>query len=270
MRPSLAATQGLLYRLITAPSGVEEGLTAEKHLPAGGISMLIGGDARLSAIERVGIYANMYFYRLLEVMREDFPATARVLGDVDFHNLITGYLVEYALSHPSITEASRHLAEFAGNSPMLGKWPFVADLIRLERALVEVFLGPDADPLAFDELRAIPSQEWSSLRIGAHPAIQVLDCGWRVDEILRAVEQEQSPVPALCEPISILVSRKNWQVNYRGLDNIERSALRMVRRGCRLGEVCEAIAAETGESGTPALVNRMLSRWLADGVLVSG
>jgi len=243
------------------------GVAAEKRLPSSGISAMIREDSRLSAIERVGIYADMYFYSLLDAIREDFPATFRVIGAVNFHNLVTGYLVEYPPARPSITEASRHLAEFAGNSQWLGNWPFVTDLIRLERALIEVFLGPDAEPLGLDELHRTPPQEWSSLRIGAHPAIQLLDCGWRVDESLRALDQERLSAPRR-EPRSILVFRKNCDVNYRALDDIEGKALGMVRHGDDLKAVCEEVATETSESATPGLMNRMLSRWLADGVIV--
>jgi hypothetical protein len=269
MPPSLAATQGLLYRLITAPGGVEEGLVDEKCLSSESINTLIGGGGRLSATERVEIYANMYFYRLLEAIREDFSATARVLGDAKFHNLITGYLVEHPPSHPSITEASRYLADFARNSPMLEEWPFLADLIRLERALVDVFLSPDADPLTFDQLRAIPPHRWPSLRIAVHPAVQVLDCEWRVEEILRAIEGGRSPLPALRESVPILVSRKDCLVTYRTLDRSERSALDVIRRGGLFDAICEAISTQISESEMSVLLNRMLSRWLADGVLVS-
>ena len=34
--------------------------------------------------ERVDIYANMYFYRLLEVLQEDFPATLRCSAPIAF------------------------------------------------------------------------------------------------------------------------------------------------------------------------------------------
>jgi hypothetical protein len=263
MPPSLAATQGLIYRLITALGGIEEGLASERSLPPGGISELIRSGPGLSPTERIDIYANMYFYRLLEAIREDFSATAIVLGDANFHNLITGYLVQHPPSHPSITEASRQLAGFARNSPMLEKWPFLADLIGLERALVDVFLGPDADPLTFDQLRTIPPHRWSSLRIAVHPAVKVLDCQWRVDEVLRAVEGGRSRLPALRESGSIIVSRRDCLVTYRTLEHIERNALDVIRRGGPFDAICEIIANQIGESETPVLLNRMLSRWLA-------
>src|SRR5208283_4803243 len=84
----LKRLESLLYRLITAPSGVAEGLAAERTLGAGGLDDLVLGDERLSAEARVDIYANMYFYRLLDALKEDFPATLTVLGDDNFHNLV--------------------------------------------------------------------------------------------------------------------------------------------------------------------------------------
>lgn len=69
MQPRLAEVQQLLCRLITSPNGVEEGLAAEHGLPKDGIGRLITGDYRLSASERIGIYADMYFYRLLDSLR---------------------------------------------------------------------------------------------------------------------------------------------------------------------------------------------------------
>jgi hypothetical protein len=195
MQLSLAESQYLLSRLISAPNGVEEGLRAEGNLPPEGIGGLIGGDLRLSAAARIEIYANMYFYRLLDAIKEDFPATLKVLGELNFHNLITGYLIEHPPSQPSITETSRHLGEFAENCGLHGQFPFSADLIRLEGTLVEVFLAPDATPLSLDELRAIPTEQWGSLRMTSHPATRLVDCRWNVDDVLCAVEHDHS-VPA--------------------------------------------------------------------------
>jgi hypothetical protein len=267
MQPSLGELQNLLYRLITATSGVEEGLAAEKNLP-GGIGALVRGGPRTSAVQRVGIYASMYFYRLLDVIKEDFPATFKVLGDANFHNLITGYLAEYPPGDPSINEASRHLAEFARQAPSFRKWPFLADLIRLERAQVEVFLGPDARPLAVEAMSAVPAAQWPSLQLAVQPGLQVLDSKWRVDEVIRAVESEQPVSEPRSEPGATMVWRDNYAVKYRALDDLERSALIMIRRGDRLGAVCEAIAAQRGDCAATATMSAMLFRWLLDGVLV--
>ena len=268
MPPSLAETQKLLYRLIIATSGVEEGFAAEKNLPPGGITAVIRGDPRVSAFERVEIYANMYFYRLLDVAKEDFPATFGVLGEANFHNLITGYLVEYPPRDPSINEAFRHLADFVRRSQWLEKWPYLSSLIGLERALVEVFLGRDAPSLNCVDLRAISWGEWSSLWIAAHPAAQVLDCEWRVDEIVRAVEEGLPISEPSRGPTAILLWRTNCVVGHRRLDDLEQAAFKMIRENTDFGALCEMIAFKIGDEAAPPVVQRMLTRWLEDGVLI--
>src|SRR5438067_2528634 len=108
----LADLQTLLYRLITAPIGVEEAAASEPMLQSSGLDALISGNKRLSAGERLSIYANGYFYRLHDIFKEDFQCIYTILGDVNFHNLITGYLIEYPPSQPSVFHAGAHLPHY--------------------------------------------------------------------------------------------------------------------------------------------------------------
>ena len=264
MSVALGEAQNLLYRLISSPNGVTEGLATE-HLASGGLGAIIRGDSRLSPVERVGIYADMYFYRLLDVVKEDFPATFAILGDLNLHNLITGYLVANPPSRPSISDASRHLAAFVAGSDWIGRFPYLSDLIRLERALVEVFLGPDAIPLSLQKLRLTPPSDWPSLRFGLHPAAQLLDCDWKVDELLRAAEQVAAS-PVVRESNTIIVWR-NESVRYRALEEIERRVLRAVCGGETFMLACETIVADREDINSEKLT-AMLLRWVADGFLL--
>ena len=192
--PGLAGLQALLYRLITAPEGVAAGLAAER---ASGpevradLENFIESDDRLSATERLEIYANAYFYRILDCLKEDFSATLATLGADDFHNLVTGYLIEYPPTEPSISYAGRHLAEFLRHDSMramIERWPFIAELARLERTLIEVFHAAEAEPLNAEAMRSVAPEDWPALAMRTHPALAIVDCEWRVDELLREVE----------------------------------------------------------------------------------
>ena len=107
-------------------------------------SRLVHGDQRLSAAERVEIYANAYFYRLLECLGEDFPATLAVLGADNFPALVKEYLLEHPPTEPSILYAGLYLADFLNDHPFAERWPFISDLARLERAVLDVFHAADA------------------------------------------------------------------------------------------------------------------------------
>jgi hypothetical protein len=266
----LKKLESLLYRLITAPSGVAEGLAAESALGAGGLDDIVLGDERLSAEARVDIYANMYFYRLLDALKEDFPATLAVLGDDNFHNLVTGYLLEYPPTEPSLYYCGKHLAAYLRDHPMREGAPFIADLAAVERAVVEVFHGPDAAALEPDSLRAIAPADWPALKLAIQPSAQILALDWRVSELLRAVEENREWTPADRGSHKILVWRRDARALYRELDQTEADALEAVSRGATFAEICEVVAAGGGEQDPVATMNRMLARWLADGLLVRG
>jgi len=281
----LKSLQALLYRLITAPEGVAAGLAAERARgPAllndlndshdsKDLEDLIESDDRLSAAERLEIYANAYFYRILDCLKEDFPATLATLGGDNFHNLVTGYLIEYPPTEPSISYAGRHLAEFLRHHPMRERWPFIGDLARLERALIEIFHAADAEPLNAEAMRAVAPDDWPALAMRTHPALAIVDCEWRVDELLRELEAATGEGDHIRDepahsPVNLLVWRHNSRVHYRALERPERAALRLASAGASFAAICEGIAAVSGDDDPVALINRLLARWIEEGLLV--
>jgi hypothetical protein len=267
MPTNLKELQSLLYRLITAPSGVAEGLAAERALGAGGLDAIVLGDDRLSAEARVDIYANMYFYRIRDGLKEDFPATLAVLGGDDFHNLITGYLLEYPPTDPSLYYCGRYLADYLRDHPLREGAPFVADLAQLERAVVEVFHGPDAPALEPGALRAIAPDDWPALRFKLHPSAKLLALDWRVTDLLRAIEEQRPWKPAEQGAIRVLVWRRNARVFYRDLEKAEADALEAASRHATFAEICELVASNSADQDPVAAMNQMLALWLTDSLL---
>ncbi len=268
MVPHLKSIQSLLYRLITAPSGVGEGLAAERGLPAGGLESVIRGDDRLSAQDRVDIYANMYFYRLLEVMKEDYSATAEVLGEVNFHNLITGYLLEYPPTEPSVMWAGRHLADFLRDHPLSEEFPFVADLATLERATIDVFCAADAPVLEAAEMNSIPARRWAAVRMRRVPASAILQVQWKVADVLRAVEEKRRWTQPSRVSNRILVWRRHSRVSYREIGSGEAEALTALDRSRAFAEVCEMLARDLPDNTAAGEISRLLAQWLADGLIM--
>jgi hypothetical protein len=268
----LKSLQAFLYRLMTAPEGVDGGLAAEKVLPAGGLDAIIVGDDRLSSRERVEIYANAYFYRLFDVFKEDFPATLAVIGATNLHNLITGYLIDHPPIEPEIQYAGRHLPDFIRTHPLRQRWPFIADLAHLERAMIEVLQGPDAEPLDAGVMRTVAPAEWPAIQLRAHPCLRILELGWHIDTVRRAIENGASWEEPAHGATAILVWRRKSQVHYRALERGEHEAIALAQSGATFAAICDAIVGEVGDEdeGGPVLINGLLERWLGDGVLVRG
>jgi len=263
----LKYVQTLLYRLITAPNGVAEGLGAEGGLRSEGLKAIVSGDDRLSPEDRVEIYANMYFYRLLEVLSEDYPATLAVLGETNFHNLITGYLIEYPPNHPSVIGAGKSLAAFLRDHPLRRIFPFLADLASLERAAIDVFCAADAPLLEASELQAVSPDRWGRIKMRRIPATAILKTHWAVAEVLRAVEEKRDWQRPARRSGDILVWRRNSKVEYRELDDRESSALAILSRPIEFQKVCEVLAGDLAEDTAPREIGNTLARWLSEGIL---
>src|SRR5262249_7648152 len=199
----------------------------------------------------------------------------RILGDVNFHNLITGYLIEYPPSEPSVFYAGRHLPHYLGKilrgpGGSFSQWPFVADVARLERACIEVFHGADADALESSSLRDLAPQSWPSLKIRLHPAAQILDLEWRIDTVMEAIRRGPPWEPPTHEPAAALVWRQDWQARYRALEAGECAALKTAAAVSDFATICGALANEleaANELDLAAIINRLLIRWLDDGLL---
>ncbi len=259
--------QRLLYRLITAPGGVAEGLGHERGLPRGGLGAVIGGDARITPAERLSIYANMYFFRLLEVLKEDFPAVAAALGEDKFHNLVTGYLTEYPPTEASVFWAGRYLADYLRTHPIRGEYPYIADLAALERAIVEVFCARDTTALDAAAMRSVAPEGWPSVRMRAIAALRVLETDWRVASALRTFEAGRELKAPVRGASTILVWRRDGKVFFREVDASEARAIARLRRGATFGAICASFVAKSVARDPVAAINAMLVRWLRDGIV---
>ena len=269
----LAKLQALLYRLIAAPEGVAAGLAAERERLSLELDDLLAGDDRLTAVERLEIYADAYFYRILDCLKDDFPATLATVGADNFHNLITGYLIAHPPTQPSIDRVGEHLAEFLRDHPMREKWPFLADLALLEGTLLAVFRAANAEVLTAEAIRSVHADKWPALKMRTHPAVAMLDCEWRVDELLRDFENSagtdrRTHLAAAREKTNVLVWRQNLHASYRRLENVERTALALANKEVTFAAICDAIAAASGDRDPLALINELLTRWLGEGLLV--
>ena len=197
-RPAvLSRTESLFWDLITAPEGVLPGLEAlvrDGRATPAALDEMIAGDERLPASERLDIYANMYFFRLLDCLREDFPRLAAALGEDRFHNLATDYLLAHPSEHPSLRYLGRRLPEFLAGHALAMDSACLADLARLEWTRADLFDAADARTLTRDDL-ARPAQESAGdLPLRAVPAFRLLRLDHDAPRLWRELREQAGSV----------------------------------------------------------------------------
>lgn len=174
---TLLGAESLFWELITAPEGVRPGLEAlvrAGKADASAIESLLGGDDRLPAAERLDIYANMYFFRLLDCLREDFPRLATALGEGRFHNLATDYLLAHPSANPSLRYLGERLPAFIAGHALARESACLADLTLLEWTRADLFDAADARALGRDDVASLAGAHGGDLPLRTVPAFRLL------------------------------------------------------------------------------------------------
>ena len=280
--PDLRRVQEVFWELITAPEGVRPGVEALSR--AGGteateVEAMFTGDERLPALDRLDVYANMYFFRLLDCLGEDYPKTWALLGHDRFHNLATDYVLACPSRHPSLRHFGARLPEFLETHAQRAAFPYLADLARLEWARVEVFDAADADPLARRDLARLPADRAGEATFTLIPASAVIAVNHAVAGVWRDLDGRAGATPGH-EPIAPAapVARRPGRIRvWRGRDLIhhasmgeeEAHGLEMLRRGENLGRICQQVAAGRSLQKATTRVGRLLQTWIDDGLIAS-
>jgi hypothetical protein len=275
--PSLAAVQARLQRLISGPEGVEVALAAAGDASASGLAELVRGDRGLAPAARLSVYANAFFARLHDCLREDFGALARALGPAGFHDLVKTYLMVHPPRQPSLRHAGAHVAEHVSAAPFAAifsrRCAYAADLARLEWAIAEAFSAADAPVLAREALAAVAPEDFGGLRFELAPSLRLLACDWPVHRVRERFDHEAAgavwdAAPELAaEPTWLLVFRPGERVRYRALRRPDHAALAAARAGETFAAICERLAAEVGDAQAAARAAELLSSWIGDGLL---
>jgi len=260
--PSLAEVQALLYELMTAPTGVAPALAA-RGLAADALDGLIAGDQRLGAVARLDLYANMYFFRILDVLREEFPRLAAALGGDAFHDLITDYLLAARPAHPSLREVGARLPAFLRTQAGGGR-PWLAELAALERTHRELFDAADADPLTMAALQGLTPEAFATLPVRLIPAHRLLGQAFELSAVWEGGGSPEA------RPETLLVWRRDATVHHRAVTTAELAMLRRAAEPVTLADLCQVFAGARTGTDDEALVAeafQIIARWVDDALL---
>lgn len=154
---------------------------------AGPVAPWIAGKD-IDAAARLAIYRNNTRTNLRAALRSDFPVVERLVGAEFFAHAANAYIADNPSHSGNLGDYGGEFPEFLAAFPPAQPLVYLADVARIERAWVEVFLAAEASSVDFSGLSAIPPGKLGTIRFGFHPAVRLLASPypaltiWRVNQ----------------------------------------------------------------------------------------
>lgn len=229
--------------------------------------LLIKPNSVLSAHERLELYAQQYWWRVLRIMRTDFKRVRVFLGGTTFTDVVMAYLEQHPSTYPQLKLLGREFSEFIRACCFLNdsQRNIASEIAGVEMASLEVSRAACIAPLSIETLH----QFGDAVTIRLQPFVQsvrlsyAIDCLFRDDcevedgqELVNGLVLEEDSCEASAEKslyamaicdYSIAVYRSHGRVCLCRLDKGEARLLQFLRDAHKLEDICEAVSGCLGE-----------------------
>jgi len=278
---SLAAFQRAITSALFRPLRPDETMHPSGAAVA---ERFIKPNDRLTAFERLQIYNQQYWWRLLGAFAEDFRGLHAVLGETKFDRLAVAYLEACGSRSWNLRDIGSQLVPFLEAHPELTRprSALALDVARVEWARVLAFDDPEKPVLTAKQIAKLPADR---LRLGLQPYISLLELHHPVDEMMRTLKRTEIAAVSNAvsathtrrrkvltarrsrTPIHLAVHRVNFAVYYKRLDPEAYQILLALRSGATLDQACAAAFADSLEppGQSAARIQEWFARWMEFG-----
>ncbi len=145
---------------------------------------------RLTSLERLEIYNRQYWFRLLDILYDDYPGLRAILGEGNFNQMSRAYLEKHPSRSFTLRNLGSKLCKFLESQPQwAGKRQAMAlDMFRFEWAQVEAFDGPS---LPVIDPQTVATADPTKLKLRLQPYLTLLDLAYPLDDFILAVKRQE-------------------------------------------------------------------------------
>jgi hypothetical protein len=235
------------------------------------IESQVVGTERVSVETRLGIYADGYRSRLIEVLESSYPVLANLLGEADFQTMAAKYVATHESTFFSVRHYGHQLADLLAADAEYSKAPLLAELAKWEWAMADAFDAADAEPIDSGAFAQVAPEDWAELHFEWSPSVQLVALEWNVPELWKAVtEDTERPEPSLSlQGASWLIWRRALQIYFRPVAAEEAAVIAASRAGQSFGELCVLLCEHLDESEASLHAAGFLRGWVQSGLIVN-
>ncbi len=281
--PDLREIQRAIAGTLMRPLAPGERMRSDSATVA---TRLIKPNDRLTAFERLQIYNQQYWWRIMGSFQEDFRGLRAVLGERKFDRLAVAYIEECGSTSWNLRDLGQALEPFVRRHPDLVA-PHAAlalDMVRAEWARVIAFDGPEKPRLDPAKLGGKPDR----LRLDIQPYVTLLEVSHPIDRMLGRLRKRNIETASVSNavssattrrrpirlaakasrtPIHLAVHRVDLAVYYKRLEPAAYRLLNALRDGAPLANACESAFAGKPPTDAAEKIQSWFATWTRFGWL---
>ncbi|WP_437192904.1 HvfC/BufC family peptide modification chaperone [Planctomicrobium sp. SH527] len=284
--PHLDVIQRWMMSVISNPEGIVAGISSPKAqqeiaVVPEQINDVILPSHECSSVQRLAVYGNAYFARLIECLEGEFPAVRFLVGKDAFAGFVLTYLKESPPSSYTLADLGRRFPDSlsanrppkANDDPAYDWADYLIEVAKLERLYSEVFDGPgdeQKDKLSAESLLSIPPEQLLNIQFEVTPSLRLIQFQFPVHEAITAVRKEK-PVPPLHQQETYLaVHRVDFIVRRTVIDAPQFILLQELQQGTTLIDALSVLIEKVGEqSFSPAMLQNWFKNWTKYGYFLN-
>jgi hypothetical protein len=204
------------------------------------IAAILGEETEAEA--RLNIHRHHVIYTLTEALRANFPVVCRVVDPRFFAYAADAFIRSNPPTAPCLAEYGEAFPDFLASFEPARGLPYLADLAKLEWAVVEAKYAADALPISAETLRHVPVEDYPNLAFNLDPSLRLLHARSAVQRIWAAFQEPNEPesIELGSEQAWLVVRRRNEAVEVANVEPATFAFIAVLRSGRPLAEAGEA------------------------------
>ncbi len=232
---------------------------------------LMGISNDSNFIERISIYRDAYYLRLVGNLKTKFESLQKYLGVPEFNRLAVAYLQAKPSDHYSIHRLGASLPNFVRE--FYPQHLISAELAEFEWTLTSVLFAEEANALSLVKLREQEAEHWPRLVFKFHPSAQIYKAQHSIAALWSALQADQSIESIVNDTsanqlYSYLIWRKQQHSYFVALDSNERKLADCIRVESDFTLVCETMSEFIAEDAVISWVSQRLQAWIEHELLI--
>jgi hypothetical protein len=207
----------------------------------------------------LAVYRHAYRARLRECVADDFAAVAQELGDESFTRIADAFIAAHPPTDSTLNAYGRFFAPWLATTRIAGH-ARLAELARLEWALVEALHAPLAKVLSGTELATVAPHAWETITLRVAPSLRLLPLRYNSNARYEAFRSKRRGPQSRRVSGGVVVIRSRDGLQRFDLDAVETRVLKQLVAGATLGDALAGLSAKHTST-----IQHAFTRWVAHG-----